>query len=42
MKLRHLWAAAAALLLAAAPARADEGMWMLGNLDKDTRRRAAR
>ena len=38
MKLRHLWAAAAALLLAAAPARADEGMWMLGNLDKDTRR----
>ena len=38
MKLRHLWAAAAALLLAAAPALADEGMWMLGNLDKGTRR----
>ena len=38
MKLRHLWALAACLLLATRVARADEGMWMLGNLDKDTRR----
>lgn len=37
MKLRHLLTAVACVC-ATALAQADEGMWMLGNLDKDTRR----